>query len=247
MIPRRVAVVLRWLPVPGLAGVGMVVGSPLLAVAAPLVVVLGLLEWSRRRRWRAAGARIDSLPSAIDHVIQQLNAGASLRQACRSLDRSTGEAASLRGRWRSGSTGSEPLAPLVQALVAGRPLADAALVLAEDDDPSVRLVATTLGQLAADGGPAVPALRRLRHALVGRSHRRYRADAVAAGATSSAGMLALAPALFALVLAGAEPAVARFYTFEVVGAACAVTSVLLSAGGWWWIRAAVARSVGAGA
>lgn len=216
--------------VSGLAGLvvaGVLVGSPLVAVTAPLAVGVVLCEWDRRRRWRVQAARAEALPGAVDHLIQQLTSGASLGQACRSL-------------------GREPLRALGDASERRATLAEAVASLADDADPSVRLVATTLGMLDANGGPAVPALRRLRHTLVGRAHRRERAAAQAASALASARMLVLAPALFAALLAWAEPALASLYLREPIGAVCATASVMLSSFGWWWMQATVTRAVGTG-
>lgn len=210
--------------VPLLVVAGVVVGSPLIGVTAPLVAVLVVVERRRRRRWRADLARADALPAEIDHLIQRLRAGASLSMACRSLGRHLG-----------------PLQAIADGLRRGAGLVDATRSIGPDADPSLRLVATTLRLLATNGGPAVPALRRLRHTLIGRSHRRRRAQAQAASALSSAALLVLAPVLFALILAGTEPALARFYLYQPVGAACATASILLSAAGWWWIHRRVGR------
>ncbi len=205
-------------------GLGLLARSPLVVVTGSLVVALGLAEWGRRRRWAVEAARADALPPAVDHLVQQLRSGASLVQACRGLE-------------------ADRLRPLVEALDRGATLVDATRVLgAGAGDPSVRLVATTLEVLATNGGPAVPALVRLRHTLVGRAHRRHRAEAQAASAVASAGLLAAAPALFAVVLSGAEPELAGFYLWEPLGAACATGSVALSAVGWFWLQRAVGRA-----
>lgn len=222
-------------------GLGVAVGSPLLAVAGPLVVALGEAERRRRWRWRRSLGRAESLPAAIDQMVQQLQSGASLTQACLSLDRRVGPDG-------GGADGRGPLGPLIVALDRGATFRQAVEALERSGstfDPSIRLVATTLILLSGNGGPALPALRRLRHVLVGRAHRRRRAAAQASSAVASAATIALAPALFGLLLAGVEPDLAHFYLREPLGAVCAVGSVLLSASGWFWIQATVTRSVGA--
>ncbi|MEL6983999.1 MAG: hypothetical protein AAFO29_16365 [Actinomycetota bacterium] len=211
---------------PIVAVVGVVIASPLVAVTGPVVVALALGEVRRRRRWRHEVAQADALPLVVDQLVQRLRAGSSLARACRSLDP---------------GPGGDVVAPLIEALGQGRTLRQASQALGVTTDPSVRLLSTTLGLLAANGGPAVPALRRLRHTLVGRSHRHRRASAQAASALSSAGLLVLAPTAFGLVLAGTEPDLARFYGHDPIGAACATGSVLLSALGWWWIHRLVGR------
>lgn len=222
----RVADLVGLSALPALAVAGVMVGSPLVAVTGPIVAALLLGEVRRRRRWRADLARADALPVAVDHLLQRLRAGSSLTRACQTLG--PGLAGDLLG-------------PLTNSLTQGQTLGRASRALGVDADPSVRLLATTLRLLAANGGPAVPALRRLRHTLIGRSHRHRRAQAQAASALSSAGLLVLAPAAFALVLAGIEPDLARFYLRDPVGAGCATGSVLLSALGWWWMHRLVGR------
>jgi Flp pilus assembly protein TadB len=96
--------------------------------------------------------------------------------------------------------------------------------------------------LAANGGPAVPALRRLRLTLAGRLHRHRRSEAQAAQAMASAGLLASAPVLFATVGALIDPSLARLYGREVIGALCSAGALILSAGGWLWMHRLVNRA-----
>ncbi len=214
------------LAVPILAVTGILIASPLVACTVPIVIGLVVVEAERRRRTRAEMARADALPLFVDHLLQRLGAGASLGSACRSF---TGVGPGVDGR-------VAVLDPLLDGLARGSTVVEASRALGHQPDPSVRLLATTLRLLATNGGPAVPALRRLRHTLIGRAHRHRRAQAQAASALSSAGLLVLAPTGFALVLAGTEPALARFYLHRPLGAICATVSVLLSWLGWWWIQ-----------
>lgn len=214
------------LAAPAIAVAGVLVSSPLVACTAPVIILLGVAEAGRRRRLRAELARADALPLFVDHVLQRLGAGASLSSACRSFTTS---------RLAAGG-GAEVLDPLIDGLARGATVIEASRALGRQPDPSVRLLATTLRLLATSGGPAVPALRRLRHTLIGRAHRHRRAAAQAASALSSAGLLVLAPAAFAVVLAGTEPELAHFYLHRRLGAVCATGSALLSGLGWWWIQ-----------
>ncbi len=210
---------------------GVLVASPLVAFTVPIVVLLVVAEAGRRRRLRAEMARAEALPLFVDHLLQRLGAGASLSTACRSF---TGTELAADG-------GAAILDPLADALDRGSTVTEASRALGRQPDPSVRLLAATLRLLATNGGPAIPALRRLRHTLIGRAHRHRRAQAQAASALSSAGLLVLAPAAFAIVLAGTEPELARFYLRRPLGAVCATVSVLLSGLGWWWIQHLSAR------
>lgn len=232
---RMAAAIVVLVPVSVAAGVFL--RSPLVAVAGPLVMLLARAEQRRRRRRRSEAERAEALPAAVDHLIQQLRSGASLRQACGSLGGDRGPGSVPGG-------GPPPLAALVDALASGSTLADGARVLTGDRDRSVHLVGMTLEVLAANGGPAVPALQRLRHTLMGRVHRRRRAEAQAAQALASAGLLVAAPVVFAIVLAVAEPALARFYLREPLGAVCGTAALLLSGMGWWWMQRIVAANGG---
>lgn len=216
--------------------VGVLVGSPSIAAVGPLLVVFGWVEWRRRQGVRCSTARAEALPVALDRVLQQLRSGASLSQACQRSGSGLGGV-----EIGPGAVPVYPLGSMGSALRHGSTLVDAAERLRHDDDPSVRLVGVTIRVLAVNGGPAVPGLQRLRHTLVGRAHRRRRAEATAAGALASAGLLVLAPGCFALVLAGIEPDLARFYLVEPGGAACLGGAVVLSAAGWWWMQRVVAR------
>ncbi|MEM9565168.1 MAG: hypothetical protein AAGA93_21270 [Actinomycetota bacterium] len=220
----------------GPAVVGSRIESPLVTIVGPLLALIAIGEARRRRRRRRAIAEADALPVLVERLIQQLRSGASLLQACRQAD----EPLLMTGRSRSvtanGPGSAGPLGSLIDAIDGGETLAEASRHLGSTADPSLRLLAMTLEVLADNGGPAVPALQRLRHTLVGRAHRRHRAEAQAAGAVASAALLALAPALFALVLAGLEPDLANYYLHETGGLACAAVSIGLSSAGWWWMQ-----------
>ena len=216
---------------------GLAVGSPLIAMAGPLVLLMVGAERRRRRLRRQEMERAEDLPAAIDRLIQQLRSGASLRQACASLGGPglAGPPSGVAGPTVAPSPPG-PLVALTETIASGGTLADGARALTADRDCSVRLVGVTLQVLAANGGPAVPALQRLRHTLMGRVHRRRRAEAQAAQALASAGLLVVAPALFAALLALAEPALAHFYLREPLGAVCGASALALSGAGWWWMQ-----------
>jgi Flp pilus assembly protein TadB len=76
---------------------------------------------------------------------------------------------------------------------------------------------------------------------MGRLHHRHRAEAQAAQAMASAGLLALAPVLFAGLLATVEPAIGAFYLRDPLGALCGTAALGLSGGGWWWMQRVVGR------
>ncbi len=223
---------LAWAGAPIAVVVGLAVASPLIAVAGPIAIAGIVFEVRRRRRRQATLAEAEALTTAVDQMVQQLRSGASLYQACW---------VASRGRSRPAGFG-----PLSASLRAGSTLLEAIGALRNSPDPSVRLTALTLTVLATNGGPAIPALQRLRHTLMGRLHRQRRAEAQAASALSSAGVLVLAPSLFSVVAAGVEPALTEFYLRRPLGAACVVCSLMLSASGWWWMQRTVRRVWGSG-
>ncbi len=210
---------------------GTAVGSPAVAICGPMVVAIGLVEWRRRVRVTQAGEAADELVAAVDHLIQQLRSGLSLRRSCETLSDAV----------------SAPAAPdlvlLAHRLEAAVTLTEAAGRLRSHADRSVRLVGVTVETLAGNGGPAVPALQRLRVTLVASAQARTRAEAEAAQSTASAALLAVAPLVFAAVVASLDRSAARLYLEEAVGVLCLAVSLLLSAMGWWWIQSTVARTV----
>ncbi len=211
-------------PALALCILGLAAGSPTVATSGPVAVLLAGCELGRRRSRAARRYRARALPAVVDHLIQQLRSGCSLRQGC------------LRLADLDAAVVPEPLAPFLDALAAGRTLVEAADRLAADPDRSIRLLAVTLRVLATNGGPAVPALQRLRHSLIGAVHAGDRTAAEAGQALASAGLLAAAPGLFAVVVAAVDGRVARLYLFEPLGAGCVFAALVLSTLGWWWMQ-----------
>ncbi len=145
----------------------------------------------------------------------------------------------VRRRPRS-VTGVGPLDTVASALDNGSSLVEAIAPLQVSDDRATRLLAATLSTLTVHGGPAIPALQRLRHTLVAVVHDRQRAQAEAAQATASAGLLLISPAIFAVIVALLDDGVARLYLFEPIGSYCVLAAVSLSWLGWWWVHRTLA-------
>jgi Flp pilus assembly protein TadB len=215
-----------------LAILGLLMASPTIATSGPMIVLILAVE---HRRWRArsrAEAAVGDLATTVDRLIGQLRAGHSLTQACRTLDQP--------GPGRAGPA----LAPLVDSLADHRPLRHGAAALVDGPYRPVRLLGVTLLVLDDNGGPAVPALQRLRLLLVGSTHGRRRAAAAAAQARASAALLVAAPAVFAVVVGLADSSAARFYLYRPLGAACVGAAIALSGLGWWWIARLVDGAIG---
>lgn len=218
-----------------ISGAGLWIASPSLTVGGPLVAAMATAEL-RRHRERTVGREAAAvLPHVVDQLVQQLRSGRSLAQSCAGLDRLVpGQAA-------------DRLSPLPELLRSGRSLEESARALGASADHGVRLFAVTLEVLAVNGGPAIPALQRLRHTLMAVVHGRQRTEAESSQALASAGLLVLAPGVFAVLVAAVDPGAAELYLFEPLGAACIVSALVLSWAGWWWIHqilAAAERSTG---
>ncbi len=214
-------------------GIGVAVSSPTIAVVGPILVGITAVEWRRARVRAGRRAATARLPAVVDQLIQQLRAGRSLAESCRLIDSPTvvGPA-------------PDPLLQLLTRLRARRPLAEAAAELTATDDPDVQLIAATLRVLANNGGPAVPALQRLRHTLIGVVHGRQRAAAESSQALASATLLVLAPGLFAATVATIDAQAAALYLYEPLGTGCLAIAVGLSWGGWSWMHRIVGRAEG---
>ncbi|MEM9651876.1 MAG: hypothetical protein AAGA65_07250 [Actinomycetota bacterium] len=152
-----------------------------------------------------------------------------------------------RNRLRVEREQEEAVVHLVDRMIAGlRSGSSLAQVHREADGLSHQLLAVTVDQLLHKGGPAIPALQRLRHTLVGRVNGRRRARAESAQALVSAGLLLVAPVVFAVAVAAVDPAMARFYRSDPVGAVCVFVAVALAGVGWFWmwsVEASVVREV----
>jgi Flp pilus assembly protein TadB len=211
---------------------GWWLAAPALIVAGPIIVVAGAVEY---RRWRTARSRLvaaAAAPVLVDRLILQLRAGNSLPRSCTLL-------AAEPGAWL--------VRPLTAASDHRTTLAESARELATSGHPATRLLGVTIAVLAENGGPAVPALQRLRHTLIGVANGRRRAESEAAQALASGRVLAVAPTLFAGLLAALDPSMARIYLRDGLGSVCVVGSLVLSWIGWLWIQRQLAAAGGAAA
>lgn len=213
---------------------GLVFRLPILASAGPVAIWFLAVELERRERGAGDRRRREGLPIAVDAMIQQLRAGSGLRVVCAAPVTVHPEV-------------DEVLRPLVDLLGRQRPLREAVHQLQAEASRrgwhDAQLLAATLAALVDRGGPAVPALQRLRLTLIGSVETRSRAAGQAGQARASAALLAGAPALFALVVALADADVGDFYLREPLGALCVTTALLLSQAGWHWMNREVDRAL----
>lgn len=219
--------------------------STAFGVAAAVAVLLLLAPrdlpkpWELLRstaaRWhfRREAARADrALPDALETAASALRSGSSLRGSIAEA------AASVPG-----SLGRE-LDAIVEAAEAGSVLAEALENWARSrSSPDISLAAAALALASETGGAAARTIDALAATL--RERRAVRADVLALStqARASAGVLAVAPAAFAVVAAGIDPSTAGFLVGTSAGRACLVVGLGLDAIGAAWMQR-LTRAVG---
>ncbi len=221
--------------------VGVVAGTPTVAVVGPFLSVVIVRERQRRIRASLRRRRGALLPVLVDELVQAVRSGRSLRSSCETLDepmRVAGRSELLDRRALVG--------PVVATLRDRGSLVDAATALSSSGEPAARLLAVTLRTLAVNGGPALPALRRLRHTLMGQVHAEHQAASASAQATASAAAMALAPMVFGLLAASVDGRVAELYLSDPVGLGCVSVTCALSYTGWCWMNRIVQVGMGHG-
>jgi Flp pilus assembly protein TadB len=221
-----------------LASIGLVVRSPSLLIAGPLVWLgcLSLYRTSRGRKQVQENER--ELLAIVDQIAHELRSGNSLATAftlgCQHP--SVGEEEK-----RSSSETASTLRIIADAVTAGERLEVALERMLQADQgkqttPALRLLAIAVVVLVEAGGPAGPAIERLSETLRARQAGLDETRTQASQATASAVVLAGLPLMFALLLAGADHRIARFYFSSMLGAVCVVGSLVLVAAGWTWIQ-----------
>lgn len=214
--------------------------SPLLAVAAPLIVA----QLARgHRTWRQRALVVEdelALLGVVDQVLHELRSGNSLSRAFVQAGSVTGSGVRSHPSTRVTTvpTGMDRYCGLVADVESGRSLQ--ACLEAELDEPdgqsAFELLAVGVLVLLQNGGPATPAMQRLEETLRARQAAREEAAAQAAQATASAAVLAALPALFATLLMFANDKLASFYLHSVPGLVCVVGAALLVGAGWAWMQ-----------
>jgi Flp pilus assembly protein TadB len=218
--------------------VGWWARMPIVAVVGPLLTVMAMAERNRRTRTAASIEVDEQLPAFVDAMIQRLRSGMGLHGVC--LDPPL-----------IGTRVDAMAESMVAALTDGLPLADSASRFGSanrGEGPTLggegpNLVATALGVLTTQGGPAIPALQRLRLTLTSLAQGRAEARARASQALASARLLIAAPALFAVLLASFDDDLAHVYLREPLGAVCVGSCVALSYLGWRWMNRLVAGAL----
>ncbi len=213
---------------------GVAVSSVTLVVSGPVLAAVGVLEIARRQRVAADRGLTTALVELVEEVLLQLRSGSNLPVALSSSAPTNGEL-------------HDWLEPIRATGARGLTVRAAADALRADPrtgtDDRLRLVAATLHALAAQGGPAVGALRRLRFALAGIGQSVDEAEAQAGQARASSAMMVAAPFVLAVALGAADRSARDLYLYSTSGMICLLAAGALSYGGWRWMALALDRAV----
>ncbi len=220
---------------------GTALASATLVLAGPIVAVVGVLEVARRRRARVDRELTEALVELIETVVLTLRSGATLLAALASAQQASGTdgvTARIVEDW---------LTPISAASPRGLTSRSAVQALLVDPrtltDDRLRLIAATLNALVGQGGPAIPAMQRLRFSLSGIGQAVDDAEAQAGQAKASSALMVAAPFVFALVLGAVDRSARTLYLHSTSGMACLLVAGLLSYGGWCWMSTAMRRVV----
>jgi tight adherence protein B len=190
--------------------------------------VLERVQPSIRRSRRDA-----QLPDAIDRLASALRAGSAIGPALIGLAEEV-----------SDPLGTE-LRQVARAIEHGAPVSTALATWAEarHASPDVHLVAAALTLGAGAGGEVARAVDGVGATLRERHELRGEVRALATQARASAAVLAVAPLLFAVLVATLEPNAIAFLVTTPAGLGCLASGIGLEGLGMWWM-ARITRSAG---
>jgi tight adherence protein B len=188
-----------------------------------------LLEpWLRRRR----AARSDALlPEALDRLASAVRAGQSIGPALVEVARSC--PAPLGDELRPVAAALEHGAGVTQAL---------ALWTRSTGSPDAGLAVAAIGLGGQAGGEVARAIDGVAATLRERREIQAEVRALATQARASAGVLVVAPPLFAALVSTIEPGVVAFLISTPVGLACLAIGLALDGVGAWWMARIVAQA-----
>jgi tight adherence protein B len=168
---------------------------------------------------RRPGGVID--PAPLLQLRTAIERGASVLQAFESL-------AAGSGTW------ADAARRVVRRVRAGSGVQEAIDTwVAEDRDPTVRLLADALAISTGTGGSHVRAIEAVIDAVRERAALQREVRALASQAQTSAVVLVLLPVGFAAAIAVVDPRVRSFYVGSPLGPLCVAAGVLLDAFGAW--------------
>jgi tight adherence protein B len=179
-------------------------------------------DWWLARRRRLELRR--AWPSVADELAVTVRAGTSMQQALASVaDRGGAAAAVVR----------EVIGPIDR----GRSLADAAVRWAGlAGSPDEALLAEAVHLAAASGRPDPMLFETVADAMRERTALRGDLRAQTAQARASAGVLAVLPIAFTMLVSSTDPDVVKFLFGTAAGWCCVVVGLVLEGSGAWWMH-----------
>lgn len=204
-------------------------------VGSPVISLVGIPLWflvppafARAMCRRRSDALEAELVALVDDLAQQLRSGATLASGFGSVVAARPLTADL-------------LSGVLGGVAAGRRLPDSLDEVAErsTSPEPLRLLSASLAVLVSTGGSVGPGLERLSQTLRSSRAAAIEARTHASQALASAGLLALLPLIFSVLLGMVEPAARGFYLTSVTGGSCVAAMVVLVALGWRWTEHAI--------
>lgn len=217
---------LGWIGLGVLAALlGLATGGPAAAVVLAVPAAAGPAVALRLLAGRADRRLERELPAALELVARSLRAGSSLRDAL------AGAAASTPGRL------GDDIGAVVGTAAAGLPLA-AALDEWAGRRPcaGVRLAVAALALGAESGGATARAVDGVAATLRAGEAVAAEARALSSQARLSAMVIALAPVVFTVLAAGADPRTTQFLLRTPVGLGCLAAGLALDAAAAVWMH-----------
>jgi len=181
---------------------------------------------------RHLAARRDALlPESLDRLASAIRAGQSIGPAFVEVARSCPD-----------PLGDE-LRPVAAALEHGAGLAQALdLWTRSAGSPDAALAVAAIGLGGQAGGEVARAIDGVAATLRERRELQAEVRALATQARASAGVLVVAPPLFAALVSTIEPGAIAFLVSTPVGLACLATGLALDAVGAWWMARIVEQA-----
>ncbi|NNF56187.1 MAG: hypothetical protein HKN03_17300 [Acidimicrobiales bacterium] len=196
--------------------VGILTGSPLMAVGTPAVFGIGWTGRTLHFKTRTARRQLALAPVVVELIAQRLRAGRSVLSTLRTLDKEQAEA-----------VGVHTVVPEVDA--------GASLVQALSTAPG-GLLRAALVAVELSGGAGAAAVERLADRLRVGAGVEATARAQSGQQLASASLMALLPPVIALLYALSDRHAAEFYIETSAGALVLVLSMALSGVSWLWMR-----------
>lgn len=228
--PVRLWAVLRWAVPTGVASAAIAVGpgAALAGGALLLAVPPSVVPVLRRQRRHQVDAQ---LPAALERLASALRAGAAPAPAFVELVAAAPE-----------PLASDLLAPSLEVQHgAGLAAAIDRWAARPEGSGAVRLTGAALGLGVEAGGEVARSIDRVATTLRERRELQSEVHALATQARASAGVLALAPIGFTILVATIEPATLRFLVTTPLGLLCLAAGIVMEAAGGAWM-ARITRS-----